>query len=94
MAMSVLVRSMRREGIRRRRQGFAGRGQDNGVDYRANGAVEQPTAAATTPRPAGRRRELGPAQDQATYSCSCGYVFEASVSTSVGCPHCGTAQAW
>jgi hypothetical protein len=91
MAMSVLVRSKRREGIRRRRQGFAGRGQDSGAEYRANGAGKQSTATA---RPAGRRRELGPAQDQATYACSCGYVFEASVSTSVGCPHCGTAQAW
>jgi hypothetical protein len=85
---------MRREGIRRRRQGFAGRGQqDNEAEARANGAVMQ-SAAAATASPAGRRRELGPAQDQATYSCSCGYVFEASVSTSVGCPHCGTAQAW
>jgi hypothetical protein len=93
MAMSVLVKSIRREGIRRRRQGFAGRGQDTGADYRAVSAAEQPNAA-TSARPAGRRRELGPAQDQATYSCSCGYVFEASVSTSVGCPHCGTAQAW
>jgi hypothetical protein len=93
MAMSVLVKSIRREGIRRRHQGFAGRGQDSGADYRAVSAVKQPNAAAPA-RPAGRRRELGPAQDQATYSCSCGYVFEASVSTSVGCPHCGTAQAW
>jgi hypothetical protein len=28
------------------------------------------------------------------YSCSCGFVFEALVSTSVGCPHCGDTQAW
>jgi DNA-directed RNA polymerase subunit RPC12/RpoP len=28
------------------------------------------------------------------YTCSCGYVFEADVSTSVACPHCGTGQAW
>jgi hypothetical protein len=44
----------------------------------------------TVPR---RRREPAP-QDQAVYSCQCGFVFEAAVSTSVGCPHCGGAQAW
>ncbi|MBE2319971.1 hypothetical protein DVA67_028660 [Solirubrobacter sp. CPCC 204708] len=33
-------------------------------------------------------------QDAALYSCSCGYVFKAAVTTSVGCPHCGSAQAW
>jgi rubredoxin len=36
----------------------------------------------------------GSPQDTATYHCNCGYVFEADVSTSVGCPHCGTGQAW
>jgi hypothetical protein len=33
-------------------------------------------------------------QDAAIYSCSCGFVFKAAVSTSVDCPHCGTAQGW
>jgi hypothetical protein len=28
------------------------------------------------------------------YSCGCGFVFQAAVSTSVGCPHCGGSQAW
>ena len=42
----------------------------------------------------GRRRMHGTPQDTATYHCGCGYVFEAAVSTSVGCPHCGTGQAW
>ena len=51
-----------------------------------------------------RARHAGPArernqranisQDAATYSCACGYVFKAAVTTSVGCPHCGTDQAW
>ena len=41
-----------------------------------------------------RRREAGAPQDQAVYSCGCGFVFEAQVSTSVGCPHCGGTQAW
>ena len=33
-------------------------------------------------------------EDQALYRCQCGYRFKADVTTSVGCPHCGTAQAW
>lgn len=33
-------------------------------------------------------------QDEALYSCSCGFVFSHEVSTSVACPHCGGAQAW
>ena len=39
------------------------------------------------------RRAGGP-EDHALYSCMCGYAFKASVTTSVGCPHCGTEQAW
>ena len=39
------------------------------------------------------RRAGGP-QDRALYECACGTVFTAAVSTSVGCPHCGTGQAW
>jgi hypothetical protein len=39
------------------------------------------------------KRSSGP-EDRALYSCHCGYAFTAEVSTSVGCPHCGTSQAW
>jgi hypothetical protein len=39
-------------------------------------------------------RQGGPSQDRAVYNCGCGYVFDALVSTSVDCPHCGDAQAW
>ena len=39
------------------------------------------------------RRGGGP-QDRALYSCVCGFVFTAPVTTSVACPHCGTEQAW
>jgi predicted Zn-ribbon and HTH transcriptional regulator len=39
------------------------------------------------------RRAGGPL-DSAVYTCSCGYVFSAAVSTTVACPHCGTDQAW
>jgi len=41
-----------------------------------------------------RSREAGGPQDSACYECACGYVFSASVSTSVSCPHCGDDQAW
>ena len=41
-----------------------------------------------------RLRESGGPDDRAMYTCSCGYVFEADVTTSVTCPHCGTGQAW
>jgi hypothetical protein len=64
-----------------------------------------PPAALTATRPSARasrragrattsaRRAGGP-QDRALYSCGCGHAFKASVSTSVGCPRCGTRQAW
>jgi DNA-directed RNA polymerase subunit RPC12/RpoP len=41
-----------------------------------------------------RRREAGVSEDHAVYTCQCGFVFEALVSTSVDCPHCGGSQAW
>jgi hypothetical protein len=41
-----------------------------------------------------RARRGGGSQDRALYSCQCGYAFKAEVTTSVGCPHCGTHQAW
>lgn len=37
---------------------------------------------------------VGPPQDRATYNCSCGYIFQADVTTSVACPHCGCELAW
>jgi hypothetical protein len=52
---------------------------------RARNAVLQTLARA--------KRSGGP-EDHALYSCHCGYAFKAEVSTSVGCPHCGTSQAW
>jgi hypothetical protein len=41
-----------------------------------------------------RVREAGGPIDHAHYSCQCGYVFKAQVSTTVQCPHCGKTQAW
>ncbi|HET8979603.1 MAG TPA: hypothetical protein VFN87_15680 [Solirubrobacteraceae bacterium] len=54
----------------------------------------EPTETTTAISPAERRRQAARSQDQAMYTCQCGYVFEALVSTSVDCPHCGGAQAW
>ena len=62
---------------------------------RAPSARPAPSPAAGETPPARRdaRRGGGP-EDRAFYSCMCGYAFKAAVSTSVGCPHCGTEQAW
>jgi len=46
------------------------------------------------PSPQARERAAGGPEDLAAYRCACGYVFEAPVSTTVGCPHCGGTQAW
>ena len=63
----------------------------------------QPARVTTQPRsavpahcdPAVQRvREAGGPLDRASYSCECGFVFLAPVSTTVKCPHCDTGQAW
>lgn len=41
-----------------------------------------------------RAKRSGGPEDRALYECGCGHLFKAEVSTSVGCPHCGTEQAW
>lgn len=52
-------------------------------------------AAETTPDlDLQRAREAGGPVDEASYSCGCGYVFAAQVSTTVACPVCGACQAW
>jgi hypothetical protein len=50
--------------------------------------------AAPKPTPTRDQARVGPPQDRATYNCSCGYIFQADVTTSVGCPHCGSELAW
>jgi hypothetical protein len=58
-------------------------------------SVPPVSSPAATQSPAlRRRREASMSQDEAMYACECGFVFQALVSTSVGCPHCGGAQAW
>ncbi len=41
-----------------------------------------------------RARMAGGPLDTAVYTCGCGYLFSAPVSTTVACPHCGCDQAW
>jgi hypothetical protein len=60
-----------------------------------------PEAPAPAPDPAGqdllaerRHRASVAPEDTAHYGCGCGFQFEAPVSTSVLCPHCGAGQAW
>ena len=91
--MTVIARSKTgARGTRRHREGRLGR-----VAERVGASrFSEPTRATTAHGnvAASRRREGGAPQDQAVYTCSCGFVFEAHVSTSVGCPHCGGTQAW
>jgi hypothetical protein len=54
-----------------------------------------PEAAEAAPAsPTVSQRRVGPPEDFATYSCSCGFVFRSEVTTTVGCPHCGSQLAW
>jgi hypothetical protein len=57
-------------------------------------APSRPAPADAPTEPERRVREAGGPEDVATYTCSCGFHFEAPVSTSVACPHCGSGQAW
>jgi hypothetical protein len=57
--------------------------------------VPQPEPLPAPMHPAERRmRDAGGPDDRACYSCGCGFLFEAPVSTSVRCPHCESVQAW
>jgi hypothetical protein len=58
-----------------------------------HGAKGPGAAPERTPVPR-ERRQGGPSEDRALYTCECGYAFEALVTTSVGCPHCAKTQAW
>jgi hypothetical protein len=68
---------------RRRRRGRATRAEP----------AREPISGARDPA-AKRVREAGGPVDQASYSCQCGCLFSADVSTTVTCPHCGAGQAW
>ncbi len=60
---------------------------------RASEPVREPVGRMCDPA-VQRVRDAGGPLDNASYSCACGCLFSASVSTSVRCPHCGADQAW
>jgi hypothetical protein len=61
---------------------------------RSASPAREPAASAAPASPRSAARRGGGPEDSALYSCMCGYAFQAAVTTSVGCPHCGTQQAW
>jgi len=69
------------------RRSWMGRGDEQAIASIAPVLMAEPPAAQ-------RERDADRIEDRALYHCHCGYVFHAAVSTSVGCPHCGSAQAW
>jgi hypothetical protein len=92
----MIVRPKRGESSARRR-GRARTGRNVPRAKLASEPASSQTPGIMSERPApraSRKRTGGPSEDTAVYSCQCGYVFEASVSTSVGCPQCGHTQAW
>jgi hypothetical protein len=79
----MIARATRTEKFTRRRR-------ERPVEPVARPARAHPPAEPTPTE----RRDVDPTEDTAVYNCGCGMVFEAPVSTSVGCPHCGASQAW
>ncbi|HUN79641.1 MAG TPA: hypothetical protein VMU32_12005 [Solirubrobacteraceae bacterium] len=60
-------------------------------------APRRPPSATAPERGRATRRNHAAAvssHDRASYACGCGLLFEAPVTTTVACPHCGAAQAW
>jgi rubrerythrin len=80
-------RSTRRSSRLRAARVPAGRAAETAIE--AAPEAERPIDPAVQ-----RVREAGGPIDRACYSCQCGFVFEAKVSTTVRCPHCGAGQAW
>jgi hypothetical protein len=82
-----LLHPLREPRHSRRRRRRSGRGAPTGEPIHET--VLQPCDPAVQ-----RVREAGGPVDRASYTCACGYLFNATVSTTVMCPHCGADQAW
>jgi hypothetical protein len=94
--------------LRERRRARAGRHPRTavGAPEASRAAVptkkRAPAPAAPAPAPTAhvvdqdvqRVRDAGGPLDEASYTCQCGFVFRAPVSTTVACPHCHAPQAW
>jgi hypothetical protein len=75
--------------VRRPRRGATG------VRLARRRAEPSPEPAVPAPDSAVERAQhAGGPRDVASYTCGCGYLFVAPVSTTVSCPHCGCDQAW
>ena len=93
--MTVIAIPKRGQGSGRRRlRGIVQHTSESRAGTSAPAPDPQPTQAVTRRAPGRSPRDATPPQDHAVYTCQCGFVFEALVSTSVECPHCGTGQAW
>jgi hypothetical protein len=90
--MSVLTKGRGESRLWRHRDGRPGRAAER--DALSDTACDPIPMAEATLNASQRRRIAGAPQDCALYSCGCGFQFQAAVSTSVGCPHCGDTQAW
>ena len=82
---------------RRRREEAAGQAHERPASEAS--APAAPLASAGGPearpiRPEERERRTGGPQDKALFVCRCGSAFQAQVTASVRCPHCGDPQAW
>jgi len=77
----------------RQRPGLKPRRRRHEEDSRTTRERTAPASPTPVDPEARSRREGGP-QDRALYVCRCGSAFQALVTASVRCPHCGDAQAW
>lgn len=95
LAYSTTERRRRHIGAPWRRTRDVEIAPQSGGNQRSGVARLEQTSSDQALDPAAHRvRAAGGPVDLASYSCGCGMVFSASVSTSVSCPHCGTEQAW
>jgi hypothetical protein len=95
MKPSLLLPTREPRHARRRRRGRGAPGSEPPREPAAQAST--PSAKPSTPPvdlAVQRVRDAGGPVDQASYTCQCGYLFSATVSTTVMCPHCGTDQAW
>ncbi len=90
-----LLHPLRAPGHSRRQRRAAPVAQSETAGRTREAGAQRQRGAVSPGDPAVQRvREAGGPIDRASYTCTCGYLFSASVSTSVMCPHCGTDQAW
>lgn len=89
-----MLTERRRRASRHRRPGSAGRGPSTETHTLPTAPEASIPAAQRFDADLRRGREAGGPDDQASYTCQCGFVFAADVSTTVACPNCGDSQAW